>query len=56
MHREKVDALDAAEYWMANIAGVQNTLEALTGEWPFALDEGRYVTIYHGTYEQTFEF
>lgn len=43
-----------AEYWHIKLAGVQNTLKALTGEWPGALHHDDAIKIVHGEYEQTF--
>lgn len=45
-----------AQYWNVKKCGIQNALNALTGEWPIVLADGRGVTVYHGTYEQTFDF
>lgn len=44
-----------AEYWHIKLTGVQNTLKALTGEWPGALHHNDGVMIAHGTYNQTFD-
>lgn len=43
-----------ADYWRIKLAGVQNTLKALTGEWPSAKHKDDGIMIVHGTYEQTF--
>lgn len=43
-----------AEYWQIKLSGVQNTLKALTGEWPHALHKDDGIMIVHGTYKQTF--
>lgn len=45
-----------AEYWHVKLAGVQNTLKALTGEWAGAVHRDDGIVIVHGTYEQTFKF
>lgn len=44
------------EYWNIKQCGIQNALNALTGEWPIALADDRGVIVCHGTYEQTFDF
>lgn len=43
-----------AEYWRVKLTGVQNTLKALTGEWPGALHHDDGIMIAHGTYEHAF--
>lgn len=56
-HRsENLGMADAVDYWYVKQCGVQNALNVLTGEWPIALIDDCDVTVYHGTYEQTFSF
>ena len=51
---ETVGYSEGVDYYHYKLNGVQKTLEVLTGEWPVALHSVRDITIYHGTYEQTF--
>lgn len=53
---ENLGMADDVEYWRVKQCGVQNALNALTGEWPIALADGRNVTVCHGTYVQAFGF
>lgn len=53
---EKLGMEDDVEYWYIKQCGIQNALNALTGEWPIALADDREVTVCHGSYEQTFDF
>lgn len=55
-HEDRCERLNMsydAEYWHVKLCGVQNTLKALTGEWPDAqhCDDG--IMIVHGAYKQT---
>ena len=52
---ENLGMADDVEYWYVKQCGVQNALNALTGEWPIALVEDCGVTVFHGTYEHTFD-
>lgn len=53
---ENLGRADDAEYWCVKQCGVQNALNALTGEWPIVLADDCGVTVRHGDYEQTFDF
>lgn len=53
---ERLNMHYVAEYWHVKLAGVQNTLKALTGEWPGALHLDDGIVIAHGTYDQMFKF
>lgn len=61
-YKAREDAFDRlnmsydAEFWSIKLSGVQNTLKALTGEWPGALHNDDGIMIVHGTYDQTFNF
>ena len=57
VHEDACERLNMAydsEYWHVKMAGVQNALKALTGEWPGALHHGDGIKIVHGDYEQIF--
>lgn len=57
IHEDECERLNMtydAEYWRIKLSVVQNTLKALTGEWPGALHHDDGIMIVHGTYEQTF--
>jgi hypothetical protein len=51
---ERLNMSYDAEYWRIKLAGVQNTLKALTGEWPGALHHDDGIMIVHGAHRRTF--
>lgn len=55
-HCERLNMSYDAEYWHIKLSGVQNTLKALTGEWPGALHYDDGIMIVHDTYKQLFDF